>query len=155
MPEPVRVITTDAEIDAAIRQARVFERYDRRVTRVTYSERSDRFVLHMDNGTIHMIPRALLQGLAGAAPADLQKIELLGGGTGLYWPALDVAHYVPGLLAGVYGSAKWMKHLQESQRRRSRVKGANLREFSGQVHHGRRNADLSLTDLVRQHRRRK
>ena len=39
------------------------------------------------------------------------KIEILGNGTGLYWPALDVAHSVSGLLAGVYGSAKWMERL--------------------------------------------
>jgi hypothetical protein len=151
MPEQVRVVTTDAEIDAAIRQARVFERYDRRVIRVTYSERTDRFVLHMDNGTVHMIPRALLQGLAKAAPADLQKIEILGGGTGLYWPTLDAAHYVPGLLAGVYGSAKWMKCLQESgpmrrKRARNRVIGAKPSA-------ARQKAKMSLSELVRQHRR--
>jgi hypothetical protein len=151
MPEQVRVATTDAEIDAAIRQARVFEKYDRRVIRVTYSERTDRFFLHMDDGTIHMIPRRLLQGLAEASPTDLQKIELLGGGTGINWSTLDVAHYVPGLLAGVYGSAKWMKRLKESgptrrARARNRVMGAKPPAV-------RRKAKMRLPELVRQHQR--
>jgi hypothetical protein len=65
----------------------------------------------MRNGVTHCIPRKLLQGLSEAEPGSLNKIELLGDGTGLYWPALDVAHSVSGLVAGVYGSAKWMKQL--------------------------------------------
>jgi hypothetical protein len=105
------MVTTDAEIDAAIRQARKFGKYDQRVVRATYSDRSDKVLLHLENGVTHTIPRRLLQGLSEAEPSALHKIELLGRGTGLYWPALDVAHLVSGLLTGVYGSAKWMKHL--------------------------------------------
>lgn len=112
MAKPAKVATTNAEIDAAIRNARIFERYDQRVARATYSSRTDRVVLRMLNGVTHSIPRKLLQGLADAEASQLSKIELLGRGTGLYWPALDVAHSVSGLLAGVYGSEKWMKHLQ-------------------------------------------
>jgi hypothetical protein len=111
MPDLARVVTTDAEIDAAIREARLFEKYDQRVVRATYSARTDRILLKLENGVTHSIPRKLLQGLSEAEPSDLNKIELLGRGTGLYWPALDVAHLVSGLLAGMYGSAKWMKRL--------------------------------------------
>jgi len=112
MPEIAGVVTTDAEIDAAIEQARRLEKQDRRVARASYSGGADSIILLLENGVTHSIPRRLLQGLADANPNDLNNIELLGGGTGLYWPALDVAHLVSGLLAGVYGSAKWMKHLQ-------------------------------------------
>jgi len=112
MPEIAVVVTTDAEIDAAIEQARRLENQDRRVVRVSFSGGTDSIILLLENGVTHSIPRRLLQGLADANPDDLNNIELLGGGTGLYWPALDVAHLVSGLLAGVYGSAKWMKHLQ-------------------------------------------
>jgi hypothetical protein len=114
MAELARMVTADAEIDASIREARLFEKYDIRVIRVTYSDRTDRFLLYLENGVTHSIPRWLLQGLSEAEPSALNRIELLGRGTGLYWPALDVAHSVSGLLAGVYGSAKWMKHLLES-----------------------------------------
>jgi predicted TPR repeat methyltransferase len=112
MPELARVAITDAKIDAAMRQTRLYEKYDRRVVRATYSDRTGRFLLHLEDGVTHSIPRKLLQGLAEAEPSALSKIEILGRGTGLYWPALDVAHLVAGLLAGVYGSAKWMKNLQ-------------------------------------------
>ncbi len=115
MPELARVVTTDSEIDAAIRQARLCEKYDQRVVRASYSERTDRFLLRLEDGVTHIVPRWLLQGLSEAEPSELNRIELLGRGTGLYWPALDVAHSVSGLLGGVYGSAKWMKHLLESK----------------------------------------
>jgi hypothetical protein len=118
MPEQARVVTSDAEIDAAIRQARAFAKYDQRVVRAVYLPRTDRFSLRMENGVTHTVPRKLLQGLSNATPAELKRIELPGRGTGLYWPALDVAHSVSGLLAGIYGSAKWMQRLQEYEEAR-------------------------------------
>jgi hypothetical protein len=106
------MVTTDAEIDAAIEEARRWEKYDRRVLRAVYSEGTDSIVLHLENGVTYSIPRRLIQGLRDANFGAIQSIELLGRGTGLYWPELDVAHLVTGLLAGIYGSAKWMEHLQ-------------------------------------------
>ncbi len=111
MPEAAWVTTTDAEIDEAIRQAKVHERYDRRVESVTYSERGDAFLLRLEHAVTYSVPRRLLQGLTDADAKALRKVEILGQGTGLYWPALDVTHSVSGLLAGVFGSAKWMNHL--------------------------------------------
>lgn len=116
MPETARVVTTNAEIDAAIeqsrRQARRLEKQDRYVVHASYSNGTDSIILLLENGVTFSIPRRLLQGLDTANPADLNNIELLGSGTGLYWRSLDVAHLVSGLLDGVYGSAKWMMHLQ-------------------------------------------
>ncbi|HUY94185.1 MAG TPA: DUF2442 domain-containing protein [Terracidiphilus sp.] len=114
MPEKARVVTTDAEIDRAIRHARAFSKYDQRLVRAVYSARSDRFLLRTTSGVSHFIPRKLLQGLSNASADELTRIELLGHGTGLYWPELDVAHSVSGLLAGVYGSERWMKQLRRS-----------------------------------------
>jgi hypothetical protein len=50
----------------------------------------------------------LAEGLTGADPQALGNFELSGGGYGLHWPALDVDLTVPGLLAGIFGTAKWM-----------------------------------------------
>lgn len=113
MPEPARINVSEADIDAAISDARLFDRFDRRVEHAVYSEGTDSIVLHLQDSVVHSIPRKLLQGLATADADSLRSIELLGRGTGLYWPALDVAHSVSGLLAGVYGTAKWMQHLDE------------------------------------------
>jgi len=112
MTEIARMATSDEQIDAAIEEARRFAKIDRKVIRATYSAGTDSIILLLENGVTHSIPRRLLQGLTDANPEDLNRIELLGQGTGLYWPAMDVAHLVTGLLAGVYGSAKWMEQLQ-------------------------------------------
>jgi hypothetical protein len=156
MPELARVVTTDAEIDAAIRQARIYEKYDQRIVRATYSDRTDRFLLRMENGVTHVIPRRLLQGLTEAEPAALNRIELLGRGTGIYWPSLDVAHSVSGLLAGVYGSAKWMR--QQVNARSKGKYGSTV--TSGKHSHAklltaRKDTDMSLTELAREPRRAK
>lgn len=111
MPELARMVTTDAEIDAAIEEARRLEKHDRRAVRASYSDGTDSIILVLENGVTLSVPRRLLQGLTEAKPGELNQIELLGRGTGLYWPALDVAHLVAGLLAGTYGSAKWMERL--------------------------------------------
>lgn len=118
MPKVVKVVTTDAEIEAAIRQASAFSKYDQRALRATYSDRTDRISVRMENRVTHSFPRRLLQGLSDAPQAPLARIELLGNGTGLYWPELDVAHSVSGLLAGVYGSAKWMERLHLASKKR-------------------------------------
>jgi hypothetical protein len=120
MPEPARLVTTDAEIDEAIERARKYAKYDRRVVKATYSEKTDSLRLILDDGAKYTVPRPLLQGLVGAETKYLKRIQILGDGTGLLWPLLDVAHYAPALLEGVYGSEKWMTLLYE-QRKKPRL----------------------------------
>jgi hypothetical protein len=117
MPEPANVVTTDAEIDEAIKRAREFSKYDRRLLKAAYSRKTDSLRMVLDDGVTCTIPRRLIQGLADAEPGDLKRIQILGDGTGLLWPALDVAHYVPALLRGVYGSEKWMTTVSEQKRK--------------------------------------
>jgi hypothetical protein len=61
MPEVVRVVTTDAEIDAALERARKYAKYDRRVVKATYSKASDRLRLLLDDGVTSNIPCRLIQ----------------------------------------------------------------------------------------------
>lgn len=128
MPEPARVITTDAEIDAALARARDYAKYDRRVLKATYSKATDRLTLVLDDGATYSLPRGLIQGLAEAKDKDLKRIQIIGEGTGLLWPVLDVAHYVPGLLSGVYGSEKWMTSLYKRRKKLKLVGGAGRRQ---------------------------
>jgi len=109
MPEPARVTTTDAEIDGALQQARVFERYDHPVAAVKYLKDLDAISMRFEHGVTYNIPRRAIQGLREASDSDLGSIEILGNGSGLYWPSLDVAHSVEGLLKGLFGSPSWMK----------------------------------------------
>ena len=105
------VATTGQQIDTALAQARKFAASERRVLRAEYERKPDLLTLHLDDGVRVSIPRLSLQGLGDAKPAQLSKIEILGRGTGLHWPLLDVDHYVPGLLNHVFGTRRWMAEL--------------------------------------------
>src|SRR5205814_3666601 len=62
----------------------------------------------------YIIPREELQGMQLATKEQIEQIEILGDGTGLHWPALDLDFYVPGLLRRVYGNKKWMAEIGRS-----------------------------------------
>ncbi|HEV2358972.1 MAG TPA: DUF2442 domain-containing protein [bacterium] len=106
-----RVITTNTEIDAAIAQARAQENDRPRAIEAHYDTSSDKVVIRLASGVDVAIPRTNLQGLERATGAQVAKIELEGAGSGLHWASLDVDHYIPGLLAGVFGTKRWMREL--------------------------------------------
>ena len=54
------------------------------------------------------VPVTAVEGLADAAPEDLRVIEITPAGTGLHFPNIDADIHVPGLVAGVTGSRRWM-----------------------------------------------
>jgi len=99
------------EIDAAIARANKREAYRPKVLAASYRAADDTVVLALANGVRVDIPRRLLQGLQDATPDALAQIEIEGPGTGLHWRALDVDHYVPALLAGVFGKRTWMAEI--------------------------------------------
>ena len=104
-----RVVTTNEEIDAAIARGRAHA--IPRVVEAFYDDANDEVAIRFENGARMAFPRRLLQGLAGASAEQLQEIEIAGPGTGLYWPQLDVGHYVRGLMDGVFGTRRWMQTL--------------------------------------------
>ena len=59
------------------------------------------------------------EGLQDASVADLRQIELETHGLGIHFPTLDVDLYVPALLEGVLGSARWMAEHVVTHRRRA------------------------------------
>jgi len=110
-----RVVTTDAEINQAIERAKNLRR-EARVTAVEYRPGPglDLLILKLSDSSRHVIPREDLQGLQLAAKDQIARVEILGNGTGLHWPELDVDLYVPGLLRGVYGTKRWMAEIGRS-----------------------------------------
>ena len=106
-----RVAVTDEQIEAARSRAREFQMDDRRAVRVVYERKPDLVTLHLDDGVRISIPRRSLEGLQDASAAQLAKVEILGRGTGIHWPLLDVDHYVPGLLNHIFGTSRWMAEL--------------------------------------------
>jgi hypothetical protein len=104
-----KVITTDAEIDHAIERAGVLED-EPRVTAVEYRPGAglDLLILKLSDGHRQLIPREDLEGLENASREQIGHIEIIGHGTGLHWPDLNLDHYVPALLRNVYGTRRWM-----------------------------------------------
>jgi hypothetical protein len=126
-----RVITTDAEIDAAIARAKLYEPYRPKAVAAEYRARTDTLVMRLATGVEIIIPRRLLQGLEGVDPAAVARVKVENFGSSLHWPGLDVDHYVPGLLEGVFGTRKWMAEIgrrggkarSKSKTRSSRANG--------------------------------
>ena len=84
------------------------EREAGHVLSARYERRGRRVVLRLNTGVEVAFPTALAEGLAGAAPEDLERIEISPTGLGLHWPRLDADLYVPALLRGVFGSRSRM-----------------------------------------------
>ena len=103
-----RVVTTDDEVDTAIAQAKIYDQYRPKAVSATYRSKADTLVIKLANGVELAIPRKLLQGLANADPREVAKVEIDDHGSALHWESLDVDHYVPGLIDGVFGTRKWM-----------------------------------------------
>jgi hypothetical protein len=106
---PSRVITTDEQIDAAIVRGRLHA--GPRVVEAHYDDATDEVVIRFENGARMAFPRHLLEGLAAASADQLRRIVIVGPGTGLFWPQLDVSHYVRGLMDGIFGTHKWLQEL--------------------------------------------
>jgi hypothetical protein len=121
-----KVITTDAEIDAAIDLAGRYPIED--AVGAMYIEAEDLIAIHFSDGVELRIPRRLVQGLERATPGQLGQIQIEGPGTGLVWPALGVAHYIPGLAAGIFGTRRWMAEMgRRGGMQRTKAKAAAAR----------------------------
>lgn len=79
-----------------------------RASAVRYDATTRRIVISFATGAEMIVPVHLLEGLAGATDEQITEVEILGDGYGLHWETLDVDLTVPGLVMGVFGTAKWM-----------------------------------------------
>jgi hypothetical protein len=73
-----------------------------------YDRRSGRVVIELSTGLLIAFKAHNTQGLEEAKPEQLAKIEISPSGFGIHFPDLDADLYLPGLLAGFFGSRKWM-----------------------------------------------
>ncbi|MGA3081295.1 MAG: DUF2442 domain-containing protein [Terracidiphilus sp.] len=126
-----RVVTTDAEIEAALRQAKLHDS-DPRAQTVEHIPALKLLIVGLSNGRRLALPVEDVQGLGDATHKQIQNYELLGRGTGISFPDLDVDLYVPALIEGVYGNRRWMAQLgkkggsakTEAKRRAAKANGA-------------------------------
>jgi len=99
---------SETEIAAANARGRLVRDSEPRAVSARYDRQSRRIIVELTNGCTFAFPPDLAQGLAEAGDDDLAQVEILGAGYGLHWETLDVDFTVPGLLAGVFGTASWM-----------------------------------------------
>ena len=105
-----KVIATDAEIESALEMAKADPNEPLAQT-VEHVLGLNLLIVGLSNGRRLVVPIEDIQGLGKATHPQLQDFELLGRGTGIHFPQLDVDLYVPALIEGVYGNRRWMAQL--------------------------------------------
>ena len=121
-PNATRVEVSEAEIAAAIARGRQFERESPRALQAFYRRAGDTIVIRMAGGAELTIPRPLLQGLEGASLRKVAQVQVLGPGTMLHWPELDVDHGLTDLLCGVFGNRQWMRSITRGTASQARTR---------------------------------
>jgi Protein of unknown function (DUF2442) len=115
-----------AEADKRGREA---ERAELEAQAVRYDRKDGRIALDLTNGTSFCFPLAYVEGLADAAPSEITNVRVLPGGDAIRWDSLDIDLGVPELLAGIFGTQKWMAKLGHvGGRVKSEAKAAAARE---------------------------
>lgn len=105
-----KVVTTDAQIEAALEQAKSRPN-DPRAKSVEHISSLNLLIVQLTNGRRLVLPIEDVQGLGNATPEQLQNVQLLGHGAGISFPGLDIDLYVPALVEGIYGNRRWMAQL--------------------------------------------
>jgi hypothetical protein len=81
-----------------------------------YAPTEHLIIIHLHSGARFSFPPDIAQGLAGANPAHLAAVEITPMGDGLHWEILDADFTVVGLLAGRFGTQKWMQQFNLKNR---------------------------------------
>jgi hypothetical protein len=110
MVEAARIVTSDAEIDAALERSKAHDN-DPLVRTVQYVPLLKLLIIGLDNGRRIALPIEGVPELKKATKKVLGNWELLGRGTAINWPDIGVALPISGIIEGVYGKSRWMAEL--------------------------------------------
>jgi len=117
---------TQEEYEAAVERGRIAEETEPRAKSAHYDRATGRIVVELKNDCTFSFPARLAQGLENATEEQLAEVEVLGRGYGLHWEALNEDHAIPALVAGIFGTRKYMAQL--AGRATSASKAAAARE---------------------------
>lgn len=98
----------DTDWDAAEERGRIEMATKPRARRAHYDRQSGRIVVELVNDSVFEFPARLAQGLEMATDDQLSEVGISGVGFGLYWETLDVDLKVESLMAGRFGSRRYM-----------------------------------------------
>ena len=96
------------EYEAAVERARVRADTEPRALAARYDKRLRMVMVALHTGLTVAFKPGDVQGLEAATVTDLSAIEISPSGFGLHFPAVDADIWLPGLLAGRFGSKNWM-----------------------------------------------
>lgn len=101
---------TDAQYEEATRRYREMRATTPHAAAARYDAEVNRIIVDLTNGASFSFAPQLLQGMDAGTPEQFAEVEVIGNGYGLHWETLDADFTVPGLLQGIFGTAKWMAH---------------------------------------------
>ncbi|MCE7029357.1 DUF2442 domain-containing protein [Jiella avicenniae] len=116
---------TDEAIDSAIERGSRLDKSFPTPSSARFEAASGQIVVEFTNGSAFMVPARALQDLEEASDDDLAAVTIENG-YALRWDRLDVDFTIPGLMAGVFGTARFMA--SEAGRARSAAKAKAARE---------------------------
>lgn len=99
----------DKEFEAANRRGRIEMATKQRARSARYDRQKNRLIVELVNGSTFSFPAHLLQGFDQASPDQIAEVEIWGKGFGLHWETLDADFTVEGLMAGRFGTARYMR----------------------------------------------
>ena len=113
-----------------------------RARRARYDAATGNIIVELTNGCSFTFPARRAQGLESASDEALAEVEILGMGLGLHWEPLDVDLSVPALLAGLFGTQRWMDRQRAAKAgsARSAAKAEAARQNGAKGGRPRRNA---------------
>jgi Protein of unknown function (DUF2442) len=100
---------TDDQWDAANERGRVIAETEPHAKAARYERDTGLLVIELKNGATYAVPARHLQGFSEATDDQIAAVETDFSGYGLHWEELDADFTVGGLLAGRFGSAKYME----------------------------------------------
>jgi hypothetical protein len=118
-------------LEKANRAGQVAAKTEPRAIEAKYLPASRHLRVRMANGASLSLPVSVIPELRAATRAQLIDIEILSGGDGLHWEALDFTISVPGLVASLFGPATWMSELGRLGGTRSTVAKAEAARRNG------------------------
>ena len=77
-----------------------------------YDAATGDLVLTLRGGARVLVATQLLQGVAGAEPNLIERVEIWGAGSALHWEELDADLRVQDIVAGSFGTRRWMAQLE-------------------------------------------
>jgi hypothetical protein len=117
---------SDAGAKAALARGREKLRTEPRASSARYDAKSGRIIVELTSGATFAFPPALVEGLSDATAEQLAEVQVSPIGFGLHWPSLDLDYSIPGLMNGIFGTARWMA--QRAGSATSAKKAASSRE---------------------------